>query len=48
MLFLILTTLVQNFNIKMPEGHSKPKQKEKSTGIIANYKDFWVNLEARA
>lgn len=45
-LFLVYTTILQNFDLKTPDG-SIPDMSKKISGLITGPEDFWLNLVAR-
>jgi cytochrome P450 len=45
-LFLCYTAILQNFNIKTPDG-SLPDLSKRTCGLTTAPEDFWLKLEAR-
>lgn len=46
-IFLLITTLFQNFTISAPADERIPTRNENGTGIIRTPPDFWVKVEPR-
>ncbi|KAG8335910.1 hypothetical protein J6590_057236 [Homalodisca vitripennis] len=46
-MMVMLATMVQNFNVKLPEGHSMPDEKNHLPGSIVNPHHFEVIMEPR-
>lgn len=46
-MFLIVSALVQNFNIRQRLGDKLPDMGKRSTGIIISPADYWVKFEPR-
>jgi hypothetical protein len=47
-MFLILSALIQNFNIKGAPGKPLPSEEPDMPGIIVTKKDMWIQFEPRA
>jgi len=47
-MFLILSTLIQNFTVKRAPGKPLPSEEPDMPGIIVTKKDFWLKFEPRA
>jgi cytochrome P450 len=45
-LFLVYTTILQNFNIRTPDG-SVPDMSKRISGLITGPEDFWLKLDPR-
>lgn len=45
--FLMVSTLLQNFTIKIPDGEPLPDQKTNLTGLIISPKDYWIQFIPR-
>lgn len=46
-MFLIVSTIAQNFNVKLPEGEKLPDVRQNKTGLITYTPDMWVFFESR-
>ncbi|XP_055903736.1 probable cytochrome P450 304a1 [Eupeodes corollae] len=47
MLFLLFSTLCQNFNIVLSSGEAPPDMSKNLSGLIISPPDFWVTMEPR-
>jgi len=47
-IFVILSALIQNFNIKGAPGKPLPSEEPDIPGIILTKKDMWLQFEPRA
>lgn len=46
-MFLMVTALLQNFNIKVPVGGRIPNESETHTGMAQMVPEFWLRFEPR-
>ena len=47
-MFLIVSTLIQNFTVKLAPGKPLPSEEPDMPGIIVTKKEFWLKFEPRA
>ncbi|XP_055851542.1 probable cytochrome P450 304a1 [Episyrphus balteatus] len=47
MLFLLLSSICQNFNVVLAPGENLPDMSKNVTGLIIAPPDYWINLESR-